>query len=57
MEVTCKKLEWIHKLYYEEMGISKTTWEIVCKFKLEELAINKENRQERQNPEIKKKGF
>lgn len=44
MEVICKKLEWIYKLYYEEMGILKIIWEIVCKFKLEELVINKENR-------------
>lgn len=57
MDVICKKLEWIYKLYHESMGISKATQETVHTFKLEGLAIGKENRQARQCPEIKMKGF
>lgn len=39
------------------MKIPKETWEAEYKLKPEELAISKENRQGRQNPEVKRKGF
>lgn len=39
------------------MGISNITQEAVQTFKLEGLAIGKNNRQARQHPEIKMKGL
>lgn len=53
----CKKLEWIYKLYHEAMGISNITQEAGHTFKPEGLAIGKDNRQARQQPEIKMKGL
>lgn len=47
----------MHKLYYGEMEIPKATWGAVYKLKPEELAIGKEKRQGRQNPEVKRKAF